>query len=279
MKYIVDQTIRPLLDEIEGSAPVKNARAASRQNNSFADAVLNLNVCDPAMGSGHFLVEAAKEKGVPQEQTEIAYWRRRVVESCIYAIDLNPLAVELAKLSLWLTTIASDQPLNFLDHHLCCGNSLIGACIDQLGALPKRKKSRGKSHKIDKQTRFSFGLDFKRVISETIRQIHSIEEKASADVDVVKEKEKRWQEKVLPALAPYKAVADLWTSTFFGSALDEETYLARAQKILAGEKIDNPKAIARRFFHWEVEFPEVFFSDDGARRDHATERGLFIEPA
>ena len=281
VKYIVDQTIRPLLDEIEASAPVQSARAASRQDNSFADAVLQLNVCDPAMGSGHFLVEAttfladqivyhpttkfqaAKEKGVPQEQTEIAYWRRRVVESCIYAIDLNPLAVELAKLSLWLTTIASDQPLNFLDHHLCCANSLIGACIDQLGALPKRKKSRGKSHKIDKQTRFSFGPDFKRVISETIRQIHSIEEKASAEV---KEKEKRWQEKVLPALAPYKAVADLWTSTFFGNALDEETYLAGAQKILAGDKVNNPQASTRRFFHWELEFPEVFFADDGAPR-------------
>ena len=48
------------------------------------------------------------------------------MESCIYGVDLNPLAVELAKLSLWLTTIAADQPLDFLDHHLCCGNSLIG---------------------------------------------------------------------------------------------------------------------------------------------------------
>src|SRR4029453_18032931 len=110
------------------------------------------------MGSGHFLVEgtafladqivyhpttkfqATRERGVPQEQTEIAYWRRRVVEGCTYGVDLNPLAVELAKLSLWLTTIATDQPLNFLDHHLRCGNSLIGARIDQLGALPERKK-------------------------------------------------------------------------------------------------------------------------------------------
>jgi len=284
VKYIVDQTIRPLLDEIEASEPVKSAIAASRQDNSFADAVLKLNICDPAMGSGHFPVEAttfladhivyhpttkfqaAKEKGVPQEQTEIAYWRRRVVESCIYGVDLNPLAVELAKLSLWLTTIASDQPLNFLGHHLCCGNSLIGARIDQLGALPERRKSRSKSQKAATQTRLSFGPDFKRVISETIRQIHSIEEKASADVDAVKEKEKRWQEKVLPALAPYKAVADLWTSTFFGNALDEETYLAQAQKILAGEKIDNEPARTRRFFHWELEFPKVSFNDDGSRR-------------
>jgi hypothetical protein len=283
VKYIVDQTLRPLLDEIEASEPVKSARAAARQDNSFADAVLGLNVCDPAMGSGHFLVEgtafladqivyhpttkfqATRERGVPQEQTEIAYWRRRVVESCTYGVDLNPLAVELAKLSLWLTTIATDQPLNFLDHHLRCGNSLIGARIDQLGALPERKKGRARPLGAPQQAQFTFGPDFQRVINETIGQIHSIEERASTDVDAVKEKEKRWQEKVLPALASYKAVADLWTSTFFGHALDPETYLSQAQQILAGHKIDNEPARTRRFFHWELEFPEVFFNHDGSR--------------
>ena len=61
--------------------------------------------------------------GVSQEQSEIAYWRRRVVEACIYGVDINPMAVELAKLSLWLTCIAADEPLNFLDHHLRQGNA------------------------------------------------------------------------------------------------------------------------------------------------------------
>ena len=77
-----------------------------------------------------------------RKHAEIAYWRRRVVEACIYGVDLNPLAVELAKLSLWLTTISTDQPLNFLDHHLRCGNSLIGARLDQLGSLPAKKGGR-----------------------------------------------------------------------------------------------------------------------------------------
>ena len=61
------------------------------------------------------------------EETELAYWRRRVVESCVYGVDLNPMAVELAKLSLWLHTVAKGEPLSFLDHHIRCGNSLIGA--------------------------------------------------------------------------------------------------------------------------------------------------------
>ena len=147
VKYIVEQTVTPLLEEIEQREPVKAARAAGRQDNSFADEVLKLDICDPAMGSGHFLVEATTfladqivyhpttkfeaefAKGESQEETEIAYWRRRVVEACIYGVDLNPLAVELAKLSLWLTTIAGDQPLNFLDHHLSRGNWLIGVPV------------------------------------------------------------------------------------------------------------------------------------------------------
>ena len=145
VQYIVEQTVTPLVAEIENRDPVKSARVAGRQDNTFANEVLKLNICDPAMGSGHFLVEATTfladqivyhpttkfqaefARGESQEQTELAYWRRRVVEACIYGVDLNPLAVELAKLSLWLTTIATDQPLNFLDHHLRCGNSLIGA--------------------------------------------------------------------------------------------------------------------------------------------------------
>src|SRR5881392_1222437 len=107
------------------------------------------------MGSGHFLVDATthlaeeiashpttkplSEKS--KDEDEIAYWRRRVVESCIYGVDLNPLAVELAKLSLWLTTIATDQPLNFLDHHLCCGNSLIGARLKDLSHVPDKPRT------------------------------------------------------------------------------------------------------------------------------------------
>src|SRR5690606_1880228 len=93
---------------------------------------------DPAMGSGHFLVSATDYLAValatdPYVQTEytpeedVVYWRRRVVERCIYGVDKNPLAVELAKLSLWLATVARDRPLSFLDHHLKCGDALVGA--------------------------------------------------------------------------------------------------------------------------------------------------------
>lgn len=275
--YIVEHTLGPLVADIEQCPDVKQGK-----DNSFADAVLALNICDLAMGSGHFLVEATTwlaeqvvyhpttrfhaefQRGESQEQTEIAYWRRRVVEACIYGVDLNPLAVELAKLSLWLTTIATDQPLNFLDHHLRCGNSLIGARLDDLGGLPEKngRARRPAEPSAPRQTTFTFGPDFKKAAASAIRQIQQIEGEASATVAKVKDKEKLWSE-ISQSLAPYKSVADLWTSTFFGQPLDEETYIATAQKILAGDAFDNPTAGPRHFFHWEIEFPEVFFAADG----------------
>jgi len=294
VKYIVRQTLAPLLQEIEEREPVKAARAAGKQDDSFANEVLRLTVCDPAMGSGHFLVEtvifladeivyhpttkfqAEFVKGESQEHAEIAYWRRRVVESCIYGVDLNPLAVELAKLSLWLTTISTDQPLNFLDHHLRCGNSLIGARLDQLGSLPA-KQGRPRPPGAPAQIQFTFGPDFKRVVAETIRQIHGIEGQASRDVPTVKAKEKCWELEILPRLAPYKEVADLWTNAFFDGPRSEEEYLAAARTILAAAQAgaDNLREAAARYhikeldkpyFHWELEFPEVFFNEDGTSK-------------
>ncbi len=279
VKYIVEQTLGPLLAEIEQRPDVKAAK-----ENSFANAVLSLNICDPAMGSGHFLVEATTHlaeqivfhpttrplSDKSKDDDEIGYWRRRVVEACIYGVDLNPLAVELAKLSLWLTCIASDQPLNFLDHHLRCGNSLIGARLDQLGSLPQKKERAD-----TKQMRFGFGPDFKRAVAGTIREIHQIEGEASRDVDAVKNKERRWQTEILPRLAPYKKVADLWTDTFFDGPLSEEAYLAAAREMLVEaeantSRLHEPgggyhiKELAKPYFHWELEFPDVFFDDDGS---------------
>jgi hypothetical protein len=293
VKYIVEQTLTPLLQEIEQREPVRAARAAGEQDNSFADAVLKLNICDPAMGSGHFLVEATTfladhivyhpttrfqaelVKGESQEEAEIAHWRRRVVESCVYGVDLNPLAVELAKLSLWLTTISADQPLNFLDHHLRCGNSLVGARLDQLGALPQKKGKAG-----ERQIHFTFGPDFERAIAETVRQIQSIEREASSQVAIVKSKEQRWEAEILPRLAPYKRIADLWTNAFLDGSLSEEEYLAAAREILvAAEGNASPlrEAVARYhikelnkpYFHWELEFPDVFLDEHGKHRDDA----------
>ena len=102
------------------------------------------------MGSGHFLVRACQylaEEIATSPYTSLAeqdqsgestlvYWKRRVAEECLFGVDINPLAVELAKLALWLETVANDRPLAFLDSQLRCGNSLLGARLARLDRLP-----------------------------------------------------------------------------------------------------------------------------------------------
>src|SRR5207245_8904246 len=103
--------------------------------------ILDLKVCDPAMGSGAFLVETCRLLGdelvkawhvhdcvpvIPLDEDELLHARRLVAQRCLYGVDKNPMAVDLAKLSLWLATLAKDHPFTFLDHALRCGDSLVG---------------------------------------------------------------------------------------------------------------------------------------------------------
>ena len=307
VRYIVENTLQPLCDEINKSAKVQNAISRGIEDNSFATEILKLNILDPAMGSGHFLVRATEfladqivyhpttalqiesvPKGLSHEQAEIAYWRRRVVESCIYGVDLNPLAVELAKLSLWLTCIAVKQPLSFLDHHFRPGNSLIGANLSDLGKLPKKKST--------EQISFSFGPDLPKAVSEAIRALKEIEKTESADVITIKSKELRWQKEVHKRLEPYRTIADLRTATFFGVKIDETAYQHLAKLIVLNPKprtkearelkhnmkpylvsLENAKN-KERFFHWELEFSEVFFNEDGTPKENPGFDGVIGNP-
>ena len=190
VKYIVENTLEPVIEEkkklIEGKMQdlqekSKRSRGYNRKafekqikqtGSELINEILKIKVLDPAMGSGHFLVEATdflahalvealnrevifepsrkewlirNKTALYEESTdkdEIRWARRQIVERCIYGVDLNPLAVELAKLSLWLYTVAKGKPLNFLDHHLKCGNSLIGARVEDLPNLPELKKKK-----------------------------------------------------------------------------------------------------------------------------------------
>lgn len=125
-------------------------RFIEAQKRRVLEPYLSLKILDPAMGSGHFLVSAADWLSLAMatgpnllplaemgDEDPQAFYKRLIVERCLYGVDLNPLAVELAKLSLWLHTVSKDRALSFLDHHLRCGNSLIGAHIeDNLSKAP-----------------------------------------------------------------------------------------------------------------------------------------------
>jgi len=295
VRFLIEKTLKPLIVEIENKEEVKLAVKKNKKDNSFAINILRLNILDNAMGSGHFLVRATEwladqivyhpttkfqiesvPPGISQEQAEISYWRRRVVEACIYGVDFNPLAVELTKLSLWLTCIAVNEPLNFLDHHLRMGNSLIGAQVHELTALP--------IHQEQQQIGFTFGSSLSEAISGAIKEIEVIEQEDSNEIDVVKKKEERWRDKIVKRLQPFQRIADLWTSASLGLELNESEYISLAQGFM--DIYNSKNAGAKKFeellgkykskvelininvhpFHWELEFPDVFYEETGKRK-------------
>ena len=112
--------------------------------------ILDLKICDPAMGSGAFLVEACRHLGdalikswhaydevpaMPAEEDEVIFARRIIAQRCLYGVDRNPVAVDLSKVSLWLATLAKDRSLTFLDHALRHGDSLVGLSREQIEAF------------------------------------------------------------------------------------------------------------------------------------------------
>jgi hypothetical protein len=246
--------------------------------------LLSLKVLDPAMGSGHFLVEAtdyiareiihAKEiaRREDLESDEVAendiHWaRREVVRNCIYGVDLNPMAVELAKLSLWLTTVAANKPLSFLDHHLRCGNSLIGAELDKLMILPNSKRDPGQL------PMWQFVLrQQKERTEDLLKRYAEMAARPDDDLKTVKEKEKKYEELREEELSRRLTdLADIWLSTFFGNEVDEEEYQELQNYLSPRRFLDwsefrtkewfvRAKVLAseKRFFHWELEFTEAF---------------------
>src|SRR5437870_196695 len=222
------------------------------------------------LATGHIPVSV----GVSQEQAEIAYWRRRVVEACIYGVDKNPLAVELTKLSLWLTCIAVDEPLNFLDHHLHCGNSLLWAKTKDLHRLP------GSTDEEAKQSPFSVGDQLTSTLSDAIKETTGIESQASTEMEIVKRKEDRWRE-VQRTLQPYLHIADLWLAALDNFPINQLDYsnlallAVRSRELSSEQKRDamklleslnvilQQKLVDLQPFHWELEFPEVFYQETG----------------
>lgn len=251
---------------------------------AFDDRVLRLRVLDPAIGSGHFLLSACQylaeeiathpysgdeslEQGAAG-QSALTFWKRRVVENCLYGVDLNELAVELAKLALWLETVSADRPLSFLDHHLRHGNSLVGAKIANLGELPG----------MGTLNQRVFATKVEEQLPALLQPLERIRQQPSDTADQVKVKERLYRafDKVRE---PFRLVADLWCSTFAeggGNRLTAQQYLSAIElltnpnkfKRLADESwFQQAVASARRpdmsSFQWELEFPDVFFEGTG----------------
>ncbi|HMB78615.1 MAG TPA: N-6 DNA methylase, partial [Vicinamibacterales bacterium] len=277
--YLVRRTLGPLVRE-----------AAPEQ-------ILRLRIVDPAMGSGAFLVAACRYLAHAYElalvraggchATDIAdadraAIRRTIAERCLYGVDLNPMAVQLARLSLWLATLAADRPLSFLDHRLQVGDSLLGAWLGHLRQPPSTVRRRAPAATLP-----LFGDEtMSRALREALPIRFSLEEAPNDTVAQVRVKERAFAELTArhASLSRWKRVAHLWCAAWFanaGEAAPASAFGSLSDAALTGQSaltsktadryLDEADAIghARRLFHWELEFPEVFFDRDGTRRPGA----------
>lgn len=274
VQYMIEQTIKPA-----ALAAIANATSDQAKIN----AILRLNVLDPAMGSGHFLVSATEylaqflvDLGVQSDEhhndeADIAFWRRQVAQSCIYGVDLNPLAVDLAKLSLWLVTVAKDKPLSFLDHHLRVGNALVGATLDNLRPRVRRTRNQVNTN----QASMLDDSDMRRSLGIAVDSMFLIEGSAADSVQAVKEQERMYQQLRHDLTDKYGRLANLATAQYFGVEFDPNLWDTLADVALERrndvpqplrDMVQQAQAIAaeRWFFHWELEFPEIFFDKHGA---------------
>jgi hypothetical protein len=275
--YLVRQTLEPL------------AKGRS------AEQVLALKILDPAMGSGAFLVAACRYLSAIVEEALIedgtwhapevtaadrAVLRREVASRCLFGVDLNPMAVQLARLSLWLATLATDKPLSFFDHHLVAGNSLVGASPDDLRRQPGGGALRGRRH----EDLPLFPEDsLSSVVEHAIRVRVQLTMQPDDSSAVVREKERTLASLYAPgsSLTTWSRLLDLWCAGWFwssGSPPDRGTFRELSARLLNGagalperlssSLLSQSDAVAARcrFHHWPLVFPEIFLDEQGRAR-------------
>jgi hypothetical protein len=326
VKYIVSHTLKPILEErkqkfadlmtqisqlhekmADGRLGVQSRNGLQkdlqRLERKSTNTLLDIKICDPAMGSGHFLVEAVdyftdeliiilneypehnpvlemlkqtregilanlQQQGITidvnkLEDTQLL--QRVVMKRCIYGVDLNPMAVELAKVSLWLHSFTIGAPLSFLDHHLRCGNSLIGTTAREAEANMVKEESG--------QLNFLTGpfVGLLRA-AEIMRGVSTLSDATFAEVETSERLFKEFDQ----AAKPYKRLLDIYVSKYFGlKRADHFLRVYGTNAINANSENMNAADIAvyedarklfeeKQFFHWDLEFPEVFIDSENA---------------
>ena len=243
--------------------------------------ILELKICDPAMGSGAFLVEACRQLAdevvkawhthnrqpiIPPDEDEILHARRIVAQRCLYGVDRNPMAVDLARLSLWLATLAKNHPFTFLDHVLRCGDSLVGLTRRQISDghwLVTNQRIFGQEH-IDSCIGQAIALR-KEILAAGDHVPHPIKSAKLAEAD--------------QTTNGVRFFGDVITAAFFSAENGRKRQAARdeyvnrlAAYLRTGDMSLRPGDVAATLraganpvlpFHWEVEFPEVFDRENG----------------
>lgn len=266
IERVVAGALDPILERVQVGLD-------DRTPGAFEKAVYALKVCDPAMGSGHFLVGvlnhltrsilhsrhgASVSQASLEEAVEV---KRTLVRHCLYGVDKNHLAVELAKMSLWLETADSNRPLSFLDAHLKSGDSLVGSDFKSL----------------EDPQRSLLGEDIRDHLRDEVRNLVALERQEEIDAVDVMNKVHQYR-RLRSTRTRYGRLAqllDTQVSSLFGAVVED---WRNARGLLRKpEEFDAFVRTARwqevemtagriGFFHWELEFPEIFYTENGHPR-------------
>ncbi len=285
---LIDSALEPVIENKLASA-----------THSQESALLTLKICDPACGSGHFLIAAAHRIAkrlaavrVGEDEPApsiVQHALRDVIGHCIYGVDINPMSVELCKISLWMEALEPGKPLTFLDHHIQCGNSLLGCTPELLkkgipdGAFDVltgddkddcQKYKRQNKIEINQQMDDLFGFSYNPWehlgrISEAQLEIENIDDN---NIENLKKKELLYKEHLYSNGYFFnKFIYDAWCSAFVWSKNEssELPFPITSQTIFDIEK--NPHtcypwmrdeiirlANVYQFLHWHIAFPEIF---------------------
>ena len=301
--YTPDSLVQCLLDS--ALDPVVEEAGRGKTGADAERAILDLKVCDPAVGSGHFLVGAAhrlarhlaRVRAHPAGESEpspLLYQHalRDVIGRCLYGVDMNPMAAELCRVSLWLEALEPGKPLSFLDHHIRVGNSLLGTTPELIEAgLPDEafKPQQGDDRKLcsglrrrNKAERESGQQDMGYLmVAEPSAEYNTlgsrirwIDESPDDTLGEVQGKEAQFRRLVVSGEYRHRQlVADAWCAAFVQSkragrdpalciTTDSLRGLEADPDALAAAQRREVERLAREyeFFHWHLAFPEVFES-------------------
>ncbi|MFI7014501.1 Eco57I restriction-modification methylase domain-containing protein [Streptomyces sp. NPDC050164] len=298
IECLLDSTLDPVIQE----ALRRGEEAASRSDEtdpaeSIVHELLSLKVCDPACGSGHFLVAAARriakqvaavrERNPEPTLDAVRHALHEVVARCIYGVDLNLMAVDLAKVSLWLEALEPGKPLSFLDAHIKHGNALMGAPPALLkngvpdGAFkPIEGDDKKFAKALEKQNRqerggqhglFDLGTEKKVANTRFASQLRRITAAESNTLTEVRRQEAAYHDWSRSAEYVHALhVADAWCAAFVWPK-EPDAPLAVTEEVF--QNLQDPSTDAApqsthdqirhlkdqyTFFHWHLEFPDVF---------------------
>ncbi|MBC2900639.1 Eco57I restriction-modification methylase domain-containing protein [Streptomyces cupreus] len=305
IECLLDSALDPVIDDAVKRGEIRATHSGQPDPGPvIVEELLNLTVCDPACGSGHFLVAAARRiakrvAAVREQNPEptidaVRHALHEVVARCIYGVDLNPMAVELAKVSLWLEALEPGKPLGFLDAHVKHGNALIGATPALLAkGIPddafkpiegddKRIASAiKKRNAAERGGQLSFHTEERIWVSNAAfaASLRDITEAPTNTLRDVRLQSSRFRD--LEQSADYLRalhIGDAWCAAFVWPKVQgaptpvTEAVFHDLQSAGAGIPVSTNDEIIRlaqqyKFFHWHLEFPEVFAVSEAADSD------------